>query len=421
MKKLFIAAMALAAFVSCSKDDGGAVLESSKKAVEITISNYLPDTRAITNPTETEVTANAKVGTLEAFTEKGTEEAPLVAAKAEQLVVLFANNANKVEHAYALSGVTAGKDGTYTFHNINESVTQVAVVRKVDKAEGGTYSYDTTAKDFVGTDLAKYKTAALTEYEDNRSIEWMDLFVASGQLTGGEQCTVTPNDHTQGYTYWLYKAKVEVKPMLARVEITNVQCTDLGETTASAANGQLVSGGYDHLTLGTLTFGTNKTYDFKNYVLKGAYCGTAKVNGAVCAAAAKNYYDAIYNGAANNGKVIAWDISVKTPYPAVEQVTEGEATVSRPVAATALKIAMTAFAHDYNVVNTGKTLSVGFNGADKFEAGKIYQIEIPFKESNLDKSNEAICVNVTVKVANWVVVPLTPVFGNGTNNNGTNN
>ncbi|MEE1103871.1 MAG: hypothetical protein U0L21_06945, partial [Alistipes sp.] len=94
----------------------------------------------------------------------------------------------------------------------------------------------------------------------------------------------------------------------------------------------------------------------------------------------------------------------------------GEATVSRPVAATALKIQMQAFAHDYTVVNTGKTLSVGFNGADKFEAGKIYQIAIPFKESNLDKSNEAICVNVTVKVANWVVVPLTPVFGNGTNN-----
>lgn len=417
MKKIFIVAMALAAFVSCSKDDGGAVLESSKKAVEITISNYLPDTRAITNPTETEVTAYAKVGTLEAFTPEGTEEAPLVAAKAEQLVVLFANNANTVEHAYALSEEDAGTGGTYTFHNINESVTQVAVVRKVDKAEDGTYSYDTTAEDFVNTKLDDYKTAALTEYDDNRSIEWMDLFAASGQLTGGEQCTVTPNDHTQGYTYWLYKAQVEVKPMLARVEITNVQCTDLGTTTAAAAAGQPVSGGYDHLTLGTLTFGTNKTYDFKNYVLKGVYCGTAQVEGAVCDAAAKNYYDAIYNGSANNGKVIAWDISVNTPYPAVEDVTEGEATVKRPVPATALKIQMEASAHDYNVVNTGKTLSVGFNGAEEFEAGKIYQIEIPFKESNLDKSNEAICVNVTVSIANWVVVPLTPVFGNGTNTN----
>lgn len=411
MKKLFIAAMALATIVSCSKDEGASVLESSKKAVEITISNYMPDTRAITNPTATEVTANEKVGTIEDFTTAGTDETPLVAAEANQLVVLFANNANIVEHAYALSGETVGTNGTYTFHNINESVTQVAVVRKVNYANSA-YSYDTNTSGFVGTNLDTYKTAALTEYTDNRSIEWMDLFAASGQLTQKEQCTVTPNDHTQGYTYWLYKAEVDVKPMLARVEITNVQCTDLGETTADAAIGVQVSGGYDHLTLDTLTFGTNKTYDFKNYVLKGAYCGTAQVNGAVCDAAAKNYYDAIYNGTANNGKVIAWDISVNTPYPAVEQVTEGDATVSRPVAATALKIAMTAFAHDYTVVNTDKTLSVGFNGATTFEAGKIYQIAIPFTESNLDKSNEAICVNVNVKIANWVVVPLTPVFGN---------
>ena len=420
MKKLFIAAMALATIVSCSKDDADQVLESSKKAVEITISNYMPDTRAITNPTATEVTANAKVGTIEAFTTEGTAEKPLVAASAEQLVVLFANNANIVEHAYALSGETAGSDGTYTFHNINESVTQVAVVRKVNKSDAGAYSYDTTEANFEGTKLDTYKTAALTEYTDNRSIEWMDLFAASGQLTGGEQCTITPNDHTQGYTYWLYKAKVDVKPMLARVEITNVQCTDLGTTTAAAAAGQPVSGGYDHLTLGTLTFGTNKTYDFKNHVLKGAYCGTAQVNDDVCDDAAKNYYDAIYNGTANNGKVIAWDISVKTPYPTVKQVTETKenedgttTTVTKDaIDANPLTIAMTAFAHDYTVVNTGKQLSVGFKGATTFEAGKIYQIAIPFTESNLDKSNEAICVNVEVKVANWVVVPLTPVFGN---------
>ena len=37
MKKLFIVAMALAAFVSCSKDDGVKQLQSSKKAVAITI------------------------------------------------------------------------------------------------------------------------------------------------------------------------------------------------------------------------------------------------------------------------------------------------------------------------------------------------------------------------------------------------
>jgi hypothetical protein len=198
--------------------------------------------------------------------------------------------------------------------------------------------------------------------------------------------------------------------MLARVEITNVQCTNLGQTTAAAASGDTSkSGGYDHLTLGELTFGTNKTYNFNNYVLKGAYCGTAKVNDAVCDAAAKNYYDQIFNGE-NNGKGIVWNISVNTPYPTVKTVTEGS-TTKDVIDSNPLTIKMTAFAHDYKVVNTDKQLSVGFKGASSFEAGKIYRIAIPFTESNLDTSNEAICVEVQVLIANWVVVPITPVFG----------
>ena len=39
-------------------------------------------------------------------------------------------------------------------------------------------------------------------------------------------------------------------------------------------------------------------------------------------------------------------------------------------------------------------------------------MNINFNEENLDESNEAICVEVTVKVANWVVEEVTPVFGN---------
>ena len=53
MKKLFIAAMALATIVSCSKDDADTVLTSSKKAVSITIANGVSGTRALVEETET--------------------------------------------------------------------------------------------------------------------------------------------------------------------------------------------------------------------------------------------------------------------------------------------------------------------------------------------------------------------------------
>ena len=124
MKKLFIAAMALATIVSCSKDDGDAVLTSSKKAVEISISNYTPETRVIENPIATNVEAYARVGTIESL----VADDALAAAAADQLVVLFANNANKVEQAFALEGLSPTDGNKYRFHDIKESVTQVAVV-----------------------------------------------------------------------------------------------------------------------------------------------------------------------------------------------------------------------------------------------------------------------------------------------------
>lgn len=383
-------------------------MTSSKKAVEISISNYTPETRVIDAPDATKVTARAKEGTIESLVADDAR----AAAAADQLVVLFANNANKVEQAFALKGLSATA-GKYRFHDIKESVTQVAVVRdaNVTKAEDGwAYAYNIAPESYVGKDLQTYKDNALIEYSDNFGIEGMDLFAASGIETDGTKCTFT-DEHDTTFEYILFTASVEVKPMLARVEITNVQCTDLGVTTADAADGEAVSGGYDHLTLGQLTFGTNKTYNFNGYVLKGAYCGTAKVNDAVCDAAAKNYYDQIFDGAENNGKGIVWNIAVNTPYPTVKTVTEGS-TTKDVIDSNPLTIKMTAFAHDYKVVNTDKQLSVGFKGASSFEAGKIYRIAIPFTESNLDTSNEAICVEVEVLIANWVVVPVTPVFGN---------
>lgn len=406
MKKLFVAVLAIAALAACNKDNDMEFLQSNKKAVEISIANYVEDTRVIDAPDATKVDNLEKVGTIETLAEDN-----FAAAEAGQLVVLFANNANNVEQAFTLDGLTATTDGKYRFHDINESVTQVAIVRDASVAGSTgawTYSYDIDPKNYVGKNLSTYRANALVEYTDNFGVEGMDLFAVSKIETDGTKCTMTDEHANKTYEYTLFTATVEVKPMLARVEITNFQCTDLGETTLAAVTDPTVTGGYDHLTLGTLTFGGNKTYNFNNYVLKGAYCKDDETP--------LNYFDKIYDGEKNNGKAIAWNISVNTPYPAVKTVTvkdaEGNDVTKEVAGDNALQVKMEAYAHDYQVVNTSKTLSVGFKGAEKFEAGKIYRIAIPFKESNLDASNEAICVEVKVIIANWVVVPVTPVFGN---------
>ena len=382
--------MAIAALVSCSKDDSAQILESSKKAVEITISNAVADSRVIAEPTDSEVTGDGQEGTIEAMAANN-----YAAAKNDQLVVLFANNANVVEQAYAITAATT------RFHDINESVTQVAIVRKATatKAEDGawTYAYDTTPANFIGQNLSTYRTAALTEYADNRGVDGMDLFAVSGldRSKTEPNCTMT-DEHGTTFTYALFEASLEVKPMLARVEIEGISCTDLGETTFKAANGvvvdgKVVTGGYDELVLGTIKFGTNDnyTYDLNDFTLKGVY---EKGN--------KEAKRDLTSYSAGEGKAIAWNIATQTAFPLV--------------ASNAMTLDMVASAYDYTVVNTQKNLTVGFDKVNpqKFEPGKIYRLTINFTESNLDESNEAICVEVTVSIVNWVVVPVDPTFKN---------
>ena len=223
----------------------------------------------------------------------------------------------------------------------------------------------------------------------------MDLFAASGQLTNPTTCTVEATEHNSAYTYQLYTANINVVPMLARVEITKVSAQGgekpLGATTLAAANGELVSGGFDKLTLGTLTFGGNYTYDFDGYELEGIYNGESKV------AVEPTIFEA---GEDSSKYAIAWNIATETAFPLTT--------------ANAMTIGMEAFAYDYNVVNTGKNLTIGFDNVEptEFEPGKIYRLEIVFGEDNLDASNNAICVAVKVEIADWVVVDVDPVFGN---------
>lgn len=49
-----------------------------------------------------------------------------------------------------------------------------------------------------------------------------------------------------------------------------------------------------------------------------------------------------------------------------------------------------------------------FTNSDAFEAGKIYRVFFKFTDANLEQPER--CVELTVKVADWTVVPVTPNF-----------
>ena len=214
MKKLFICAMALAAFVSCSKDDSATVLESSQKSIELTILNGGSTTRAITD---------------------ASADTNFECASAGDLTVLFMDRAGVVVTNRALSAATetevgtAGADGlvptTYSFHKLPEQVQQVAVIAL--RGNG------------VPTTLEAAKTLWKTETPDAQ-VANIVVFGESGQLTENGKCEV------DGINYPLFEGSVRVAPAHTRFEVLSFQCTDLGQNTY----------GYSKIVLDDMKFNT---------------------------------------------------------------------------------------------------------------------------------------------------------------------
>ena len=376
MKKLLLSLAALAMIaVGCEKNEGPNVIESNKKSVDITIVNGVQATKAVA---EVKPTPAGGAGAIQ------DREDKQAAASTTELKVLFANAAGNVVEAYSFAEAKAVENENgkwnYRFHGVHESVTQVAVVRN-------------NAEEFVGTNLSVYANAAAKEVIV-ADLSALNLYGSSDIAWDGKTtCTVTDAAHNTEYTYNLYTAQVDVVPTLARVEITGITCTDLGETTFKASTDPTVTGGFDELALQKIAFGKDEAYYYTfttNDILKGVYKDETEAD-------RKTKRDLVpYNPGPGENKVIAWNIAPSVEYPSDN---------------VPMTLYVKASAYDYDVNTADKTLTInGLTGADKFERSKIYRFAINFKESNLDESNEAICVDVTVKIADWVIVEVDPEF-----------
>lgn len=384
MKKLFIAAMALATIVSCSKDDAGdAVLTSKMKSVTVTIQNSKLGSRAEVDGTKINVTAQGG----EAEETLLAEDNELVAS-AGQLDILFANNAgvilkamdlvnqNGVEEHPAEGDYVAGEiDGTtYTFHRVPEQVTRVAVVRlqpnDISIEEGSTTLEQV---------LAKAQDEKLNLQRSTQEI----VLYAEDNLAPSTDCYV---DEENNLTYYYYTADLIVTPQFARVELVNVTCDDLGALNADDDD---VSFSYDELTIKKFSFGNyTKTWE-KDNILYGEACDEYKEDGSTKALVPAD------------GMAWSWNIATQT--------------------VPAMTLELDVAAHDWNVNNKEKTVSIkgltktkGSSTTDvtTFDRGNVYRIALNFNESHIDETDDALCVKATVEIKNWTIVPVFPVFGN---------
>lgn len=390
MKKLFIAAMALATIVSCSKDDNASVLDSNNKTVAITIANSSSTTRGVAGETEP-ATANSQI----AVTEAG------------DLVIFFATSDDTILEYKKLVGTgdnhgTPGNEGTtnpqyaygakpangiegdYFFHNVPAAVKKVAIARYTEEDKLSITKGDTKLK--VVKDLAT------SEANENREIDDICLY-GEGELGDkGSECV-----EFNGVQYYVYPAEVTVAPAMSRLEITKIGCKNLGVANDDLTDGKpnINTFGIDELILGGLSWNDGK-YTIENIgkTLYGAY-----VDGGTADNTDNTPNDNVYQ--LNDGKVWSWNVPAGTKAPSSEKK---------------MTLGLTAKAYDYQLPQTNLTLNVtGLTDNDtpvtEFAAGHIYKLDLLFDEGDI-AGQEGICVEVEVEIVNWIVKTVEPVFGN---------
>ena len=404
MKRMFIAAMAIAALVSCSKDEETIVpsVDSLNKSVQIKIENVTPAGRAanVDGISAGNTTATA-----------GTTISSVV--DASELKILFANASGVILKEMPLVGTAnnhGGEDGTtdlpeysygsqpaateagasdglYVFHNVPAAVTQIAVVRyeagdiKDADGKGGNVVAGTT-------NISAVKTAAESE-ELNLQRELEDIVLYDDDplvSTTGECVTIG------GIKYYIYTASVTVSPIFSRLEIDYIKCIDLGEANDDADPATV---DFDKLVLNTFTWSKYQILPSELGELNGQYGATADATATEADEAARTCKP--------TEGVWSWNI--------------------KPQAFSKMTLNMTASAKDYKVAGfneekqgadvnlyiTSLTATQGaWNGS--YERNNIYKLSIPFPQSAL-ADQQGICANVTVTIIPWTVNTVTPNFG----------
>ena len=353
MKRLFIAAMALMTVVACSKDEHDPILDSSKKSVSITIENLSVPTKAVTD-----AAAGDK----------------LACANTNDLVFGFCDGAGNL-----ISALTAGnavydqETGTYTFHALDQRISRLYVI-----ANGAGNNKITTANAPATYDAAHALWETLTT-----DVEWKEIIVfGHSSVTHAKDSNGQPAYCTVGNTeYPLYTAEVTIAPAHTRLEVTNIKCKDLGAST------------YNKITLNSLTFAGN--------LVQALGEGNQGVQ-----------LDATNNSLTpGTGKAWSWNIKQTVAPDLVLSVTADEGKnweIPAELKDRTVTVADYIAPSNYDPSNT--TVSGGRTIIKEFKNGEIYQLDLTFAEEDILSGSDALCVDVKVNIANWVVVKVDPIF-----------
>lgn len=392
--------MAAMVFSSCSKEEGGAdISDKSLKSVTISLANVKAQAAAQTMGTrsaldkEIEGGTQVKLTNFQIFFSDGTN-----------LYLGKAADGSPITHFFA--GENMNTETSKSFHFLPASVNKVIVIGNVRDAEGAVITSGNssiTVTEGTSTEENTLKNVLNLQIDKQQDAEELTLY--------GDCTTLQPKqeDHNSGddaHANPVYEAEVNIAPLVARIEVKNIACTDFGSYAEFKLEKFAFNNYYKSIEANTKTLSEiertkitpENVFDYFNALEKTE--GTTpwhweEFSNAVLAKSDKTkvtdnpfYYHFFVDGKAFTGDKINGNET--EGYPQLLLKLTGYSGTNQSGTETPLYLATT-------------TLNSNGTPITEFEAGKIYQVSFSFSEDNISQPDK--CIEVTVKVASWTIVP----------------
>lgn len=305
----------------------------------------------------------------------------------------------------------------YIIHEVSSHVREVHVI--------GNYAENSTLKAWVeGTPMSSNVSemkALVVQANTQQDFTKVTLFGEDVALTTAGIDTEGKPDHDveEGTTtHTMLQAEVNLKHLVSRIEIGNIQCQDLGtmykqltlkyigllnyynQIHLDGTTPEVAMTLYNVLEPGTTIIGEDK------YCWSDPGISEAKYNDYKWA------WDEIATGAVITDKGTPWNPTLnegtgKFVYQFIPDKVSGKNFN--------VKLYLDAVeTNTSNAVSAFHTVTAKFEGGSAIsdEPGKIYKVNFKFGEENIGPWNpsEVICVKVTVSVEDWTIQTVTPTF-----------
>lgn len=360
---------------ACNNDGDDLLKDEESKSVTISLANVLPQSKG----TGTKIPEENKKVTLNDYYVVFTDGTNLYGG----YDLTPEGKKDKVEKYY--NATTLSK----TFHFVNGAANQAIVIGNVGGEEGA------LKKQLDGCSTLAALKALVCQMGEEQDEKDLTLYGTGNFVKKG---SADDAQHTNVYT-----AAINVKPLIARIEVTGFKYAKVDPQTDAK---------YSKILLNKIAI--DKYYPAVQ--LDGTYSGELSFYDVPATGNSQNFFESLTPGWTNDAFTGVVELEPDQPKLAGAILGEGKDAYVYHVAAGAtipyilLQMQGVPAAGGDNVPLhiVAKGLLKEGTSVNELEAGKVYRLSFEFDDNDL--SQPAKCVEVTVTVADWVVEVVTPQF-----------